>query len=71
MTIEQVIAAVEDFTGEKVAADTNLRDVVSDSLDFVDLMLEISNKCGEIPDSAVPSIETVNDLFMAATGILI
>lgn len=71
MTIEDVIAAVEEHTGQKVSAHTELKDLGLDSLDFMDLILQVSKECGEIPDSAVPSLETVNDLFMAADGLLI
>jgi len=71
MTIEDVIRSVAGFTGEDVTAETKLRNVVSDSLDFVDLILHVSNECGDIPDSAVPNVETVNDLYLAASGQLV
>jgi acyl carrier protein len=66
MTIEDVIQKVEDETGQKVTAETNLNDLGLDSLDFVDLLLHI----GDIPDSVVPRIDTVNDLYLAAVGSL-
>jgi len=71
MTIEDVIAAVEEETGQAVTPETKISDLGIDSLEFMDLILHVSNKCGEIPDSAVPSIETVDDLFLAASGVLI
>jgi acyl carrier protein len=63
MTIEDVIQKVEEETGQKVTAETNLNDLGLDSLDFVDLLVQI----GEIPDSVVPRINTVNDLYLAAS----
>jgi acyl carrier protein len=66
MTIEDVIQIVERETGHKVTAETELKDVVGDSLDFVDLLLQI----GDIPDAVVPRINTVNDLCLAAKGEL-
>ena len=71
MTIEDVIKAVEEETGQKVTAETKISDVVADSLEFTDLIIQISGKCGDIPDIAIPSIETVNDLYLAASGILV
>lgn len=65
MTIEDVIKAVEDETGKEVTAETKLDDVVGDSLDFMALILRISNEFGHIPDSAVPGIDTVQDLYQA------
>lgn len=70
MTIEDVIQAVEDETGAKVTAETKLSDVMADSLDFVDLILFVSTKFGDIPDAVVPRIDTVNDLYLAAQGKL-
>lgn len=66
MTIEEVIAIVDDETGKKVSADTELSTLEMDSLDFLALIVRIGN----IPDAAVPRIETVNDLYLAAEGKL-
>ena len=66
MTIEEVIAIVDDETGKKVAADTKLSTLGMDSLDFLSLIVRV----GGIPDDVVPRIDTVNDLYLAAKGIL-
>lgn len=66
MTIDDVIQTVEEETGKKVTTETELKDVVGDSLDFVDLLLHFEG----IPDAVVPRINTVNDLYLAATGAL-
>lgn len=61
MTIEQVIQAVEDETGQKVAAETPLSDLGLDSLEFLDLLVKIGN----IPDAIAPHINTVHELYLA------
>lgn len=70
MTIEDIIRAVEDQTGEKVTADTLLSDIVKDSLDFLDLILQISTQFGHIPDSKVAQLNTVNDLYLVELDYL-
>lgn len=60
MTLEELIREVEDETGQSVTPETCLADVVSDSLEFTDLMVRLN-----VPDEAVPSIETVKDLYAA------
>lgn len=57
MTIEKVIAVVEEHSGQKVTAETKLNDLAFDSLDFLDLMVALS-----IPDERVPYVNTVQDL---------
>lgn len=66
MTIEEVIAIVDEQTGQKASADSALSDLGMDSLDFVDLLLHFPN----IPDQMVPRINTVNDLCLAQNGEL-
>ena len=66
MTIENVIAVVDDETGKKVSADTELDTLGLDSLDFLALLIRV----GSIPDNVVPRINTVNDLYLAANGEL-
>jgi acyl carrier protein len=70
MTIEDVVQAVEERAGQKVTSETKLDTLAMDSLDFVDLILHISGQFGDIPDSVVPRINTVNDLYLAAKGEL-
>ena len=57
MTIEQVIEVVEDHTGQKVTAASDLKDLGMDSLDFLELMVRLN-----IPDASVANINTVKDL---------
>lgn len=61
MTIEQVIQVVEDQTGQKVTAGTELKDLGLDSLEFLDLLVG----CG-IPDAKAQEINTVYELYLAA-----
>jgi acyl carrier protein len=60
MTIDAVIQAVEDQTGQKVAAGTKLSDMGMDSLEFLDLVVRLG-----VPDAAVPGCNTVHDLYQA------
>jgi len=57
MTIEQVIQVVEDETGQKVTGASELKDLGMDSLEFLELIVKLN-----IPDAAVPAINTVQDL---------
>ena len=65
MTIEEVIARLESITGKKAAAITPLKDLVDDSLEFLELMVEFC-----VADSLVPMVDTVNDLCLATEGRL-
>jgi acyl carrier protein len=64
MTIVEVLAIVKDHTGEDVTPETELQSLGMDSLDFLDLLIRVGN----IPDEVVPHLNTVNDLYLAATG---
>jgi acyl carrier protein len=71
MTIEDVIAAVQEETGRDITPETKLDSLGLDSLDFLQLIITVSNRCGsEIHDFVVPRINTVNDLYLAASGQL-
>ena len=61
MTIEDVILAVEDQTGQKVTPETQLGDLGLDSLEFLDLLVRVG-----IPDAMAPRLHTVKDIFLAA-----
>ena len=63
MTIEDLIAAVAEETCKACTADSKIGDLVQDSLEFVQLLMRIGDQFGEIPESAVPKIETVQDLY--------
>ena len=64
MTIVEVLAIVKDHTGEDVTPETEISSLGMDSLDFLDLLIRVGN----IPDAVVPHLNTVNDLYLAATG---
>lgn len=66
MTIEDVLEVVASETGQKVYQDTELKDLGLDSLEFLDLLIRVGN----IPDAVVPQLNTVNDLYLAASGQL-
>jgi acyl carrier protein len=66
MTIEDILEVVMSETGKKVNQDTELKDLSLDSLEFLDLLIRVGN----IPDSVVPRLNTVNDLYLAASGQL-
>jgi len=57
MTIDHVIAVVEEHSGQKVTAETKINDLGFDSLEFLELMVALN-----IPDDRVPHIDTVQDL---------
>lgn len=66
MTIEEVMAIVEDETGKQVRPETEIKDLGMDSLDFLNLLVRVGN----IPDAVVPQINRVSDLYLAAMGTL-
>ena len=71
MTLDDVILVVAIETGKTVSRNSKLADLVDDSLEFTNLILSVSEKCGEIPDSAVAGLETVLDLYLAAKKELV
>jgi acyl carrier protein len=70
MTIDDVIRVVNDATGKESQPDSRLNALVDDSLEFMNLIVRVSDECGDIPDVLVTRIETVKDLFLAASGQL-
>lgn len=66
MTLVEILEIVKDHTGEDVTPETELSSLGMDSLEFLDLLIRI----GDIPDSVVPRIGRVSDLYSAATGTL-
>jgi acyl carrier protein len=64
MTIEEVMVAVQEETGEAVTPETKLSILGMDSLEFLDLLVRLS-----IPDSLVPSLDTVRDLHTATQTV--
>jgi Phosphopantetheine attachment site len=61
VTIEQVILKVEDQTGQKVTADTPLSELELDSLEFLDLLVQVG-----VLDVNAPRLHTVKDIYLAA-----
>lgn len=64
MTVVDVMAIVENESGQKVTPETPISSLGLDSLDFLALLVAV----GGIPDSMVPRIDTVNDLYLASVG---
>lgn len=62
MTSDAVMKVVEEETGKTVNLDTELKDLGLDSLEFLNLMVELG-----IPDASIPYINTVRDLTRVAT----
>lgn len=60
MTVCEVI---EREIGQPVTEDTLLEDLPMDSLEFIDVLLAISNETGKsVPDAKVSSLTTVGDI---------
>lgn len=58
-----VCDVIERELGLPVTEETALEDLPMDSLEFVDLLLSISNETGRsIPDSKVSELTTVGDI---------
>ena len=51
--------------GDGVTFDTKIEDLEMDSLEFLDLIQEISAKFGPVPDAVVAKVCTVRELFDA------
>lgn len=61
MTTDEVMKAIEEETGHTVSLDTELKDLGLDSLEFLNLMVQLG-----IPDASIPYINTVRDLTRVA-----
>lgn len=64
---ERVRAIAAFFTGESAAAaatpETNLRDLIDDSLDIVEFVMDVEDEFGrEIPDEDAEKLATLGDL---------
>lgn len=65
----QVAQIIERETGQKVSADTKLESLDLDSLEFLELIMEIQRETGiEIPDAKIAELVTVGDLVNAISG---
>lgn len=61
MTTDEVMTIVESESGQTVNLDTDLKDLGLDSLEFLNLMVQLG-----IPDASVPYINTVRELTRVA-----
>lgn len=57
MTVQEIIETIERETGQKVTTATPIEDLAVDSLEFLDLLLQIG-----VPSDRLGSIVTVGDL---------
>lgn len=62
--IKEIIARQLGVDPEQIDADTRITDDLgADSLDVVEMVMEIEGECGvSIPDDVVPTLETVGDV---------
>jgi acyl carrier protein len=58
MTLEDVISKVSEHAGMTVTADTEVSKLGLDSLEFLDMVVDL-----EIPDGKLVDINTVRDLY--------
>ena len=62
-TICDVICTRFDLTEASLGADTTWEEIGADSIDLVDLISELEEKCGvSIPDEAIDDLRTVGDV---------
>lgn len=62
-TICDVICARFDLTEASLNEDTTWEEIGADSIDLVDLISELEEKCGvSIPDEAIDDLRTVGDV---------
>lgn len=63
MTAIEVCKAIQKETGQFVTPDTEVEDIDADSLEFLNLLLVLSEQAGkEIPDSRIAHLHTVADI---------
>jgi acyl carrier protein len=61
---EELLKIIEDETGHAVTEETLLDDLDTDSLEFVNLTLALSNASGKTFDDArLPELRTIGDLL--------
>lgn len=59
-----IISRETGYRREILSMDTPIDSLGIDSLEFVELMLAISNEIGEVPRESYPSLQTVRDIVM-------
>ena len=58
-----IVAARFELTETALTQDTTWEEVGADSIDLVDLITELEDKCGvSIPDEAIDDLRTIGDL---------
>jgi len=71
--MEQIVNFIANFlevSSDDVKADTLIRDLVGDSLDLIELMLQIEDQYGiEIPDEEFDRLITVQDIHEYVTSL--
>jgi acyl carrier protein len=66
MTTQEVCAAIERETGQAVRVETKVDDLDVDSLEFLNLLLTLSEEFGkEIPHDTADHLFTVGDIVSA------
>lgn len=69
--LDRIIALIAIETGVvDITEQTLIGDLVKDSLEFVQLMMEVREKIGDFPDELLSSINTVGDVARAIDGAL-
>lgn len=63
MTTDDVCTLIEQQFGQRVTSETPIEALNCDSLEFVQLLLDLSNAAGkEIPDSKWGDLKTIGDI---------
>ncbi len=64
--MQQIIALIANYleiSNEDITSDTNVRDLVGDSLDLIEIMIEIEDQFQiDIPDEELDTLITVQDI---------
>lgn len=65
----ELIQFIAEQTGKEITAETRLDSLVEDSLEFLELILEVQAKFDvKLPDELFPKLHTVQDLYGAMHG---
>lgn len=61
--VAEIISQETDVPAETIKPETTIEDLGVDSLEFMDLLLVIEDKCGQVPSQRIAHINTVGDLL--------
>lgn len=65
----ELIQFIAEQTGKEITGETRLDSLVEDSLEFLELILEVQAKFDvKLPDELFPKLHTVKDLYGAMHG---